>query len=103
MFRFLALLHMRGFSKSNTATAKSEGCKMTHGGPPINDCTSSCLSKCQIMETRDEMDAFIANAQCRARCVHTNADPKTGDCSCVNVCVVDMSEMYCIMASSRTA
>ena len=103
MFRFLALLHMRGFSKSNTATAKSEGCKMTHGGPPINDCTSSCLSKCQIMETRDEMDAFIANAQCRARCVHTNADPKTGDCSCVNVCVVDMSEMYCIMASSGTA
>ena len=103
MFRFLALLHMRGFSKSNTATAKSEGCKMTHGGPPINDCTSSCLSKCQIMETRDEVDAFIANAQCRARCVHTNADPKTGDCSCVNVCVVDMSEMYCIMASSRTA
>ena len=103
MFRFLALLHMRGFSKSNTATAKSEVCKMTHGGPPINDCTSSCLSKCQIMETRDEMDAFIANAQCRARCVHTNADPKTGDCSCVNVCVVDMSEMYCIMASSRTA
>lgn len=99
MFRFMALLHTRGFSKSRAQTDKQ--CKMTHGGPPINDCTSSCISKCQIMGTRDEVDAFIANAQCKARCVHTNAEPKPGDCSCVNVCIADMSEMYCIMASNR--
>ena len=101
MFRFLSLLHMRGFSKSRAQIDKQ--CKMTHGGPPINDCTSSCVSKCQIMETRDEVDAFIANAKCKARCVHTNADPKPGDCSCVNVCVADMSEMYCIMAKNQSS
>jgi len=97
MFRILSLLHVRGFSKSR---AQME-CKMTNGGPPINDCVSSCLDKCQIMETRDEVDAFIANAKCRARCVHTNACPKPGDCSCVNVCIADMSDLYCIMESSQ--
>ena len=98
MFRFMALLHTCGFSKSRN---EKTGCKMTHGGPPINDCTSSCISKCQIMGTRDEVDAFIANAQCKARCVHTNAEPKPGDCSCTHVCIADMSEMYCIMTSNR--
>ena len=100
MFRFLSLLHMRGFSKSRAQIDKQ--CKMTHGGPPINDCTSSCVSKCQIMETRDEVDAFIANAHCSVRrpCAHTNKYPIPGDCSCVNVCVADMSEMYCIMAKN---
>ncbi len=97
MFRFLSLLHMRSFSK---ARAQME-CKMTNGGPPINDCTGSCLTKCQIMETRDEVDAFISNSKCKARCVHTNAEPKPGDCSCINVCIADMSELYCIMESSQ--
>lgn len=94
----MALLHMRGFSKSRT---EKMGCKMTNGGPPINDCTGSCVDKCQIMDTRDEVDAFIANAQCRARCVHTNACPKPGDCSCTHVCIADMSELYCIMESTQ--
>ena len=92
----MSLLHMRGFSKSRAQM--DTHCKMTHGGPPINDCTGSCLTKCQLMETRDEVDAFIANAKCKARCVHTNSDPKPGDCSCASVCIADMSEMYCIMA-----
>ena len=96
MFRFLSLLHMRSFSK----TRSQMECKMTNGGPPINDCTGSCLDKCQIMEKRDEVDAFIANSKCKARCVHTNASPKPGDCSCINVCIADMSELYCIMESS---
>ena len=93
MFRFLSLLHMRSFSKNRK-------CKMTNGGPPINDCTSSCMSKCQIMETKDEVDAFIANAKCKARCAHTNAPSKPDDCSCTSTCIADMSELYCIMESS---
>ena len=97
MFRFLSLLHMRSFSKARSQME----CKMTNGGPPINDCTGSCTSKCQIMEKRDEVDAFIANSKCKARCVHTNAEPKPGDCSCINVCIADMSELYCIMESSQ--
>ena len=97
MFRFLSLLHMRSFSK---ARAQLE-CKMTNGGPPINDCTGSCADKCQLMKTRDEVDAFIANARCRARCVHTDEEPKSSDCSCISVCIADMSEMYCIMESSQ--
>ena len=98
MFRFLSLLHMRGFSKAKSQTDKQ--CKMTNGGPPINDCTSSCMDKCQIMETRDEVDAFLANARCKAKCAHTNANPRPGDCSCTNVCISDMSELYCIMKES---
>lgn len=94
MFRFLSLLHMRSFSK---ARAQME-CKMTNGGPPMVAC--NCVPNCQIMETRDEVDAFIANAQCRVKCAHTNADPKPGDCSCTNVCIADMSDLYCIMASN---
>jgi hypothetical protein len=97
MFRFMALLHMRGFSKSRT---EKMDCKLTNGGPPVNDCASSCVSKCQIMETRDEVDAFIANAKCNARCAHTNAVPKPGDCSCTHVCIADMSELYCIMTKN---
>lgn len=96
----MSLLHVRSFSK---AKAQME-CKMTNGGPPINDCVSSCLDKCQIMETRDEVDAFIANARCKARCkarcVHTHTMPKPGDCSCTSTCIADMSEMYYIMESS---
>lgn len=99
MFRFLSLLHMRGFSKTRAQMDKQ--CKMTNGGPPINDCTGSCVDKCQLMETRDEVDAFIANAKCKARCVHTDADPKLGDCSCAHVCIADMSELYCIMTASQ--
>lgn len=105
MFRFLSLLHMRGFSATSKSNSNSNDvskmrCKMTHGGPPINDCTSSCGSKCQIMETRDEVDAFIANARCSARCAHTNANPRPGDCSCTNVCIADMSELYCIITTN---
>lgn len=96
MFRFLSLLHMRGFSK----TRAQMDCKMTNGGPPINDCTSSCIDKCQIMETRDEVDAFLANAKCRAKCAYTNANPRPGDCSCTVNCIADMSELYCIMTSN---
>jgi hypothetical protein len=95
MFRFLSLLHMRGFSKAKAQMDKQ--CKMTNGGPPINDCTSSCVDKCQIMETRDEVDAFLANAKCKARCAYTNANPRPGDCSCTHVCIAYMSEMFCIM------
>lgn len=98
MFRFLSLLHMRGFSRSRAQMDNQ--CKMTNGGPPINDCTSSCMDKCQIMETRDEVDAFLANARCKAKCAHTNANPRPGDCSCTNVCISDMSELYCIMKES---
>ena len=101
MFRFLSLLHMRSFSKSKPQIVKP--CKMTNGGPPINDCTSSCVSKCQIMETRDEVDAFLANAKCKARCAHTNAHPRPGDCSCTNVCIADMSELFCIMSAASSA
>jgi len=96
MFRFISLLHMRSFSK---ARAQME-CKMTNGGPPMVTC--NCVPKCQIMDTKDEVDAFIANAQCRVKCAHTNADPKPGDCSCTNVCIADMSDLYCIMASNMT-
>ena len=101
MFRFLSLLHMRNYSsaaksKSNCAAKK---CKMTNGNAPLVAC--NCVPKCQIMETRDEVDAFIANAQCRVKCAHTNAAPKLGDCSCASVCVADMSELYCIMASNQ--
>ena len=98
MFRFLSLLHMRGFSKAKAQTDKQ--CKMTNGGPPINDCTSSCTDKCQIMETRDEVDAFLANAKCKAKCAHTNARPRPDDCSCTVNCIADMSEMFCIMTES---
>lgn len=100
MFRFITLLHMRNYSssaksKSNCATNK---CKMTHGGSPIAVC--NCVPKCQIMETKDELDAFFANTNCRVKCAHTNEDPKPGDCSCTNVCIADMSELYCIMTSN---
>ena len=103
MFRFMSLLHMRNYSsaaksKSNCASSNTR-CKMTNGNAPLTAC--NCVPKCQIMETRDELDAFIANAQCRVKCAHTNADPKPSDCSCTNVCIADMSELYCIMASNR--
>ena len=101
MFRFISLLHMRNYSsaaKSKTNCA-AQKCKMTNGGPPLVAC--NCVPKCQIMETRDEIDTFIANAQCRVKCAHTNATPKPGDCSCTNVCIADMSELYCIMASNQ--
>lgn len=96
----MSLLHMRNYS----STAKSNpipkpGCKMTHGGPSMVAC--NCVPKCQIMETRDEIDAFIANTRCRVKCAHTNADPKPGDCSCTINCIADMSELYCIMASNQ--
>ena len=94
MFRLLSMLHMRGFS----ATVKTKSCKMTHGGPPIVAC--NCVPKCKIMETRDEIEAFIANSKCKSRCVYTNAEPKPGDCSCATVCIADMSDLYCIMESS---
>jgi hypothetical protein len=96
MFRFMSLLHMRNYS---SASKSKSNCKMTHGGPPLVAC--SCVPKCQIMETRDEIDTFIANAQCRVKCAHTNAIPKPGDCSCTSVCIADMSELYCIMASNN--
>ena len=101
MFRFISLLHMRNYSsaaksKTNCVTKK---CKMTNGNAPLVAC--NCTPKCQIMETRDELDAFIANAHCRAKCAHTNADPQPGDCSCTSMCVADMSELYCIMAFNR--
>jgi hypothetical protein len=102
MFRFISLLHMRNYSSVSKSKSKPDpktGCKMTHGGPPLVAC--NCVSKCQIMETRDEIDAFIANAQCRVKCAHTNADPKPGDCSCTNACIADMSELYYIMASNN--
>jgi hypothetical protein len=102
MFRFMSLLHMRNYSataKSNPNPTPKTGCKMTHGGQSLVAC--NCVSKCQIMETRDEIDAFIANARCRVKCAHTNADPKPGDCSCTVNCIADMSELYCIMASNR--
>ena len=86
-------------SKSKSKCASNLGCKMTHGGPPLIAC--KCVPKCQILETRDEVDAFIANAQCRVKCAHTNADPKLGDCSCEQVCIAEMSELYCIMASNH--
>lgn len=103
MFRFISLLHMRNYSsaaksKSNCASSNTR-CKMTNGNAPLTAC--NCVPKCQIMETRDELDAFIANVNCRVKCAHTNADPKPGDCSCANVCIADMSELYCIMASNR--
>lgn len=94
MFRCILLLHMRSFSKTRE-------CKMTHGGQPINDCSSSCITKCEIMENRDEIDAFIANSKCKARCIHTNNPPKPDDCSCKNVCIADMSELYYIMIDSK--
>jgi hypothetical protein len=96
MFRFISLLHMRNYS---SASKSKSNCKMTNGNAPLTAC--NCTPKCQIMETRDELDAFIANAQCRVKCAHTNADPKPSDCSCTNVCIADMSELYCIMASNR--
>ena len=95
MLRFLSLLQMRCFSKSQAPNESA--CKMTNGGPPINDCSSSCISECQIMGTMDEVEAFISSARCKARCAHTNAPPIPGDCTCTNVCIVDMSEMYSIM------
>lgn len=96
MFRFMSLLHMRNYS---SASKSKSNCKMTNGNAPLTAC--NCVPKCQIMETRDELDAFIANARCRVKCAHTNAIPKSGDCSCTNVCIADMSELYCIMASNR--
>jgi len=96
MFRFMSLLHMRNYSSSKPKCASKTSCKMTNGGPPLTAC--NCVPKCQIMETRDEIDTFIANAQCRVKCTHTNAIPKPSDCSCTNVCIADMSELYCIMA-----
>ena len=100
MFRFISLLHMRNYSsaaklKSNCASNK---CKMTHGGAPLVVC--NCIPKCQIIETRDELDAFITNTRCRVKCAHTNSDPKPTDCLCTNVCIADMSELYCIMTSN---
>ena len=102
MFRFISLLHMRNYSsaaKSKSNCASNVSCKMTNGNAPIFAC--NCVPKCQLMETRDELDAFIANAHCRVKCAHTNADPKPGDCSCTIMCVADMSELYCIMASNH--
>ena len=102
MFRFISLLHMRNYSsaaKSKTNCESKMSCKMTHGGPPLVAC--NCVPKCQIMETRDEIDTFIANAQCRVKCVHTNANPKPGDCACTINCIADMSELYCIMVSNQ--
>jgi hypothetical protein len=32
--------------------------------------------------------------------VHTDKEPKPGDCSCINVCIADMSELYCIMSKT---
>lgn len=101
----MSLLHMRNYSataksKSNCTSKSSNCCKMTHGGPPLVAC--NCFPKCQIMESRDEIDAFIANAKCRVKCAHTNADPKPGDCSCTINCIADMSELYCIMASNQS-
>ena len=91
MFRLLAILHMRGFSTNSTK------CTMTGGGRSMVAC--SCGSSCKIIKKRDEVCAFIANAHCRVRgpCVHTNAAPKPGDCSCERVCIADVSEMYCTM------
>ena len=99
MFRFISLLHMRNYSSTAKSNPPKPGCKMTHGGPAMVAC--NCVPKCQIMETRDEIDAFIANAQCRVKCAHTNADPKPADCSCTINCIADMSELYCIMASNQ--
>ena len=102
MFRFISLLHMRNYSsaaKSKSNCASKTSCKMTNGNVPMVAC--NCVPKCQIMETRDEIDAFIANAHCRVKCAHTNADPKPGDCSCTINCIADMSELYCIMASKN--
>jgi len=103
MFRFISLLHMRNYSavsKSKSNCASNAGCKMTNGNAPMVAC--NCVPKCQIMETRDDIDAFIANAQCRVKCAHTNAAPKPGDCSCEQVCIADMSDLYCIMASNTS-
>lgn len=103
MFRFISLLHMRNYSataKLKSKCASNASCKITHGNAPLVAC--NCVPKCQIMETRDELDAFITNSQCRAKCAHTNADPQPGDCSCTNVCIADMSELYCIMSSNQT-
>lgn len=100
MFRFMSLLHMRNYSatansRSKCATAK---CKLTNGNAPLIAC--NCVPKCQIMETRDEIDAFIANAQCRVKCAHTNADPNPENCSCTINCIAEMSELFCIMTSN---
>ena len=93
---------MRNYSAAakTKSTCAAKKCKMTHGGPPMVAC--NCIPQCQIMETRDEVDAFIANAQCRIKCAHTNVDPKPSDCSCDIRCIVEMSELYCIMASKHT-
>ena len=99
MFRFMSLLHMRNYSSAAKSKSNCASCKMTNGNVPMVAC--NCVPKCQIMETRDEIDAFIANAHCRAKCAHTNADPKPGDCSCTINCIADMSELYCIMDSNR--
>lgn len=98
MFRFMSLLHMRNYSSSKSKPEPNPCCKMTHGGPRLVAC--NCVSKCQIMETRDEIDAFVVNAQCRVKCAHTNADPKPGECSCTTNCIADMSEIYCIMLNN---
>ena len=71
---------------------------MTYGNAPVFSC--NCIGECEIMVTRDEVDAFIANAHCRVKCAHTDAYPKPGDCSCAKVCIADMSEMYVIMGSN---
>ena len=93
MFRFISLLHMRNYSSSQSKPDSKTGCKMTNGGPRLVAC--DCVSKCQIMETRDEIDAFIANAQCRVKC-----PPAEGNCSCTTNCIADMSEIYCIMSNN---
>ena len=100
MFRFMAIIHMRGFSTKSTIRSN---CKMTGGGRSMVAC--SCTPDCKIIEKRDELYAFIANAHCRVRgpCVHTNATPKTGDCSCENVCIADVSEMYCTMMHNTSS
>ena len=100
MFRFMAVLYMRGFSTSSTTKSK---CKMTGGGRSMVAC--SCDPDCKIIEKRDELYAFIANANCRVRgpCVHTNDAPKSGDCSCEHVCIADVSEMYCTMMHNNTS
>ena len=101
MFRLITQLHLRTYSsssKSKTNCVSNKKCKMTHGGAPLVLC--NCTPKCQIMETRDELDTFISNTRCRVKCAYTNANPKPSDCSCTNVCIADMSELYCIMTSN---
>jgi hypothetical protein len=53
MFRFLSLLHMRSFLKQGLKW------KLDYERRLLMVASVSC-PECQIMETRDEVDAFIA-------------------------------------------